>query len=133
LMQSTCDTDPALAIGTAKELIETVCKTILGERGVDVDTNWSVIQLVKETRESLQVMPENIRGDAKGEKTIKSVLGSLGAIAHGIAELRNDYGTGHGKHGRHAGLQPRHARLAVLSTAALVTFLLDTHQRQQPS
>lgn len=33
----------------------------------------------------------------------------------------------HGKHPRTQALQPRHARLAVGSSAALVTFLYETH------
>ena len=32
-MKDSVETDPSLAIGTAKELIETCCKTILAERG----------------------------------------------------------------------------------------------------
>ena len=32
-MESSIEADPSLAIGTAKELIETCCKTILAERG----------------------------------------------------------------------------------------------------
>jgi hypothetical protein len=36
-LESSIETDPSLAIGTAKELIETCCKTILAERGKPVD------------------------------------------------------------------------------------------------
>jgi 23S rRNA pseudoU1915 N3-methylase RlmH len=32
-LESSVQADPSLAIGTAKELIETCCKTILAERG----------------------------------------------------------------------------------------------------
>lgn len=35
-MRESVDEDPALAVGTAKELIETVCKTIMEERGKPV-------------------------------------------------------------------------------------------------
>lgn len=33
--------------------------------------------------------------------------------SQGVAELRNHYGTGHGKAAGTKGLQPRHAKLAV--------------------
>lgn len=36
-MESAVESDPSLAIGTAKELIETCCKTILSERGKPVN------------------------------------------------------------------------------------------------
>ena len=41
--------DPSLAIGTAKELIETCCKTILAERGKLVQGTPDIPTLTKET------------------------------------------------------------------------------------
>lgn len=52
---------------------------------------------------------------------------NVGTVVQGLAELRNAYGTGYGKHGRARGLQSRHARLAVGASGALATFLLETH------
>lgn len=77
--------------------------------------------------EALQLVPEGVSDTAKGSKTIKAVLGNLAAVVQGLAELRNLYGTGHGKHGRTKGLQPRHARLAAGAAATLATFLFETH------
>ena len=119
--------DPALAIGTAKELVETACKTILTERGKKVDEAWDLGELVKETRKALGLLPEDVPEAAKGAVTVRKLLGSLGNIAQGLGELRNLYGTGHGKHGRAKGLGQRHARLAVGAAATLATFLFETH------
>ncbi|WP_383698312.1 abortive infection family protein, partial [Streptomyces sp. NPDC057494] len=44
------------------------------------------------------------------------------------ANLRSLYGTGHGKDGKHRGLQPRHARLAVASAVAFVDFVTETYR-----
>jgi len=44
-METSVSEDPALAIGTAKELIETCCKMILEERQVDMDSGWDLSQL----------------------------------------------------------------------------------------
>ena len=65
---------------------------------------------------------------AKGTETIQRLLSNLGAVAQGLSELRNLYGTGHGKHGKAKGLFARHARLAVGAAATLATFLLETHE-----
>lgn len=46
LMESAIENSPELAIGTAKELIETICSTILAERQVEVDKNWDLLQLL---------------------------------------------------------------------------------------
>jgi hypothetical protein len=119
--------DPALAIGTAKELVETCCKTILDASGETNYDRLDLIKLVKHTMKHLQLMPDDIPDAAKGAKTIKAVLGNLATISQGMAELRNLYGTGHGKHANHKRLPPRHARLAVGAATTLASFLFETH------
>ena len=127
-MRDSVEADPALTLGTAKELIETACKTILEEHGRDPAPDWDVGRLVKEAREVLNLLPSDIPDSAKGADTIKRVLANLGAVAQGLAELRNLYGTGHGRSARRRrGIEARHARLASGAAAALVTFLLETH------
>jgi hypothetical protein len=46
-MQAALEGDPDAAIGTAKEFVETVCKTILSERAVEYDANQDMPRLVK--------------------------------------------------------------------------------------
>lgn len=120
--------DPDLAIGTAKELIETCCKTILHERKVEIPNNPNLPKLVKLTARELSLTPEDIPDEAKASEIIKSILGNLSAIPHGMAELRNQYGTGHGKHAKTKGLTARHAKLAVGAASTLAVFLFETHQ-----
>lgn len=127
-IRTAVENDPGLAIGTAKELVESTCKTILSDHNVEYDDNADLPKLVKETRAALGLVSESIPSSAKGAETIRRLLSNLGAVANGLAELRNMYGTGHGKHGKATGLSPRHARLAVGSAASLATFLLETHE-----
>lgn len=96
-MEAAVGNDPALAIGTAKELIETCCKTILGERQIIFSKSAEIPELVKLTVKALQLAPSDIPDAAKAADTIKRLLSNLGTIAQGLAELRNQYGTGHGK------------------------------------
>ena len=126
-MYDSVDDDPSLAIGTAKELVETACKTILADRDITVVGTWDIGELVRETRKALGLLPEDVPDAAKGADTVRKLLGSLGNIAQGLGKLRNLYGTGHGKHGKAKGLSQRHARLAVGSASTLVTFLFETH------
>ena len=58
------------------------------------------------------------------------MLSNLNQVSQGIAELRNLYGSGHGRDGRFTGIQPRHAKLAVGAAATLGTFLMETHLEQ---
>lgn len=123
--------DPALAIGTAKELIETVAKTILSDLGTSLTGNEDVPQLVKAVRKRLALTPEDVPENVKGREIVTRTLESLAQIAQGLAELRGLYGTGHGPDGKARGLQPRHARLAVNSSIALAVFLLETWQERK--
>jgi hypothetical protein len=124
------DDDPALAIGTAKELVETTCKTILHARGVPVGDSADITELVKATRKELGLLPDDVPSAAKGSEVIRRLLSNLGSVAQGLGELRNLYGTGHGRTGAAKGLSARHARLAVGSAATLASFLLETHEER---
>ena len=126
-MEAAIANDPALAIGTAKELVETCCKTILTERGVAFAKNADLPELVSLTAKKLDLTPKDIPEQAKARDTIKRLLSNLATITQGVAELRNHYGTGHGKHAGTKGLQGRHARLAVGAASTLAAFLAETH------
>ena len=118
--------DPALAVGTAKEMVETICKTILRDREV-TSQGEDLPQLVRSVARELSLLPESIPDQARGSEVIRRTLSNLNQISQGIAELRNLYGTGHGRDGRFIGLQPRHAKLAVGAAATLGIFLMETH------
>lgn len=126
-MEEGIERDPALAIGTAKELLETVCKTILAERGKPMEGTPELPNLTKETFKELKLVPEGVPDEAKGAKAIKVLLSNLATIANNLAEIRNLYGTGHGKGGTTKGLSSRHAKLAVGAASTLATFLFETH------
>jgi hypothetical protein len=115
-MEKSIENDPSLAIGTAKELIETCCRMILEERGKPVSGTPDVPALIKQTLKELKLTADDIPDATRGNDVIKRLLQNLGGIGSGLAELRNLYGTGHGKHGQTKGLSPRHAKLAVGAT-----------------
>ncbi len=129
-MEAAVITDPGLAIGTAKELLETCCKTILTERGIPYGKDDDILELIKLTRKTLELTPDDIPDKAKAAETIKRLLSNLATITQGVAELRNLYGTGHGQAAKTKGLQPRHAKLAVGAASTLAAFLVETHNEK---
>ncbi|AXY74308.1 hypothetical protein D3H65_10115 [Paraflavitalea soli] len=129
LMESSIENSPHIAIGLAKELIETCCKSIFNERNENYDKGWDLQKLMKETAKLLKLAPDDIPNEAKASASIKQILGSLGSVVQGIGEIRNEYGSGHGKDGTFKGLQPRHARLAVGAATTLAVYLLETHRK----
>jgi hypothetical protein len=126
-MQSSLASEPDVAIGTAKEFVETICKTILRERNIPYDQSEKMPRLVKQVAGALELIPPGISGEAKATETVKRLLSNLSSVADGLAELRNLHGTGHGKEADAKGLELRHARLAVGSATTLAVFLLEVH------
>jgi hypothetical protein len=131
-LEASIESDPSLAIGTAKELIETCCKTILAELGKPVVGTPDISTLTKETLKQLNLVPEGVPDASRGADVIRRLLSNLGTIGNGLAELRGLYGTGHGKHGSAISLSTRHARLAVGAAATLAMFLFETHNETKP-
>lgn len=132
-MEAAVNNDPSLAIGTAKELIESCCKTILSERGIAIGNSDDIPKLVKATVKELKLTPKDIPDEAKAADSIRKLLSNLATVASSVAELRNKHGTGHGKEGSVKGLSPRHAKLAVGAASTLAVFLVETHREQNNS
>lgn len=128
LMVSMQTTNPTEAIGKAKELIESCCKTILDELGIARDKNDDIPQLTNKVMDALKLLPTNIQPTDRGADTVKAILGNLRAIPTKLAELRNPFGSGHGKSASFKGLEARHAKLAVGSSITFVDFIWNTYQ-----
>lgn len=109
------ESDPEQAIGSAKELIETVMKAVLD----DPDSRDDVPKLVKRTRSKL--------GLDVSDAIPKRMVSNLSQLVVGIAELRNSVGTGHGRAGSQEPDAPI-ARLAVDSAIALSRFFLELNE-----
>ncbi len=125
-MQASIESDPELAIGTAKELVETCCKTILSEKGVGLENKLDLPKLMRITLKELNLLPEHVDKSVKGAEAARRVLSSFANVTQGMTELRSLYGTGHGKHGKSKAIKPRHAKLAVGAATTLAIFLFET-------
>ncbi|MBM7708819.1 abortive infection family protein [Enterococcus lemanii] len=65
--------------------------------------------------------------------TAIKILGNLSAITQNMAELRNNYGDGHGKDGFFQNLPPRYAHLAIGSATTVVRFIWDSYNNIKES
>lgn len=131
LMVSMQSTNPTNAIGMAKELIESCCKTILEDLGIAWSKTDDVPQLTNKTMDALNLLPANVQETDQGADAIKAVLGNLRAIPSKLAEIRNPFGSGHGKSASFQGLEERHAKLAVGSSITFVDFIWSTYENQK--
>jgi hypothetical protein len=130
-MQSSIDDDPEAAIGTAKEFLESICKTILEDFDGTTTKDEDFPKLVRLTLKKLELTPENFPENDKASERIRILLNNLASISNSLAEIRNNYGSGHGKIARTEGLEPRHARLAIGAASTAAIFIFETYQKMK--
>jgi hypothetical protein len=123
--------DPAATIASSKEMVESVCKVVLDDYGIEYGKKDEVLDLYKKTATSLKLNAEAVPGNVKGSQAAQRALRALVTTVQGLAELRNELGLGHGKSHRSEAVT-RHARLAFTAAAGVSEFLLDTwHERRE--
>jgi hypothetical protein len=93
--------DQALVIGTAKDLIEAVAKTVLDTRGKSGGGNIKFPKLIKQAQEELQAVTDcelanNPYVQRMSEIAIQIEVG-LWELTREVFKLRNTHGSGHGK------------------------------------
>lgn len=120
--------DPEGAITIARTLLESVCKHILEEAGVDFNDSSDIPKLYRQTAEQLKIAPSQ-----HTEEVFKQILGGCTAVVEGLGALRNRLSDSHGK-GK-GGVKPaaRHAELAVNLAGALALFLIATWEARDES
>lgn len=125
-IQAALPSDPALAVGSTKELIESVLKTILGMHGADIEAE-DMPKLLKRAQAALGLDPKDVSADVPGADSLRRLLGSLAQIVIAVTELRNLYGTGHGK-SKAPGLDTASTHLVVAAGIAAATYLMERYR-----
>jgi len=121
------DQEPEEMVGAAKELVEATAKYILLELDQPAAAAEDLPTLSKRALTLMKLHPAAIAPTTKGAEVMVRMLGAMGQVAGGLAELRNmGYGTGHGQARRVSGLKARHAEFAARAAIAYATFALDT-------
>jgi hypothetical protein len=83
--------------------------------------------LLKKARTELDLDPNAPGGTSPAADSLRRTLSSLGQVVVGVAEVRNLYGTGHGRSKSHE-LEIAHSRLVVNAAVSIATFLLEVWQ-----
>ena len=133
LMLEMVDRNPTEAIGKSKELLESCCKEICNNLGDNKKDNLKLTQLVKETFKCLKIPNESMIIDETEDKIVKQITGSLNGLASGINDLRNHYGSGHGRERNFKALSKKHAELSVGASITLTRYLWDSFREIENS
>ncbi|GAB3438969.1 abortive infection family protein [Phycicoccus ginsengisoli] len=115
--------DPALLIGTAKEMLESVAKFVLEELGYPTQANMDFSQLWHLARERLWVLPQQVDPDLPGAASIQAIHESTWRIAQHTNTLRNLQGTGHGRT-LPSGVSEELALLVVREATSVAEYML---------
>ena len=113
---------PDFAFDLAKTLVESVCKTVLEDIGQPADPNWDAPKLLKETDQSLALLPRNHPDPCEGARLSRE--DDPGTAPDDPRTLRASQRLRHGSHGRDGFSARLDLRQATLAAQAADTIVL---------
>ena len=133
LMKSMVKTNTDLALGSAKEFLEIVCKSILSEKKISYTDDMTLSKLFKETINSVGILESSSASNKEqADRSIRQILSGLNSVIQGVSELRNGYGSGHGKEASFKRLEPQYVEFVVSIVSNIVVFILQINGETTP-
>jgi Abortive infection C-terminus len=129
------DENPGLAFDLARTLIESACRTILGERGITFDLEDDLPRLFRRVTNNLPFLPAPASAETAVRKSLAQTLNGLHTALQGVCELRNACGfVSHGFEAPRPVLETVQALLAAGTADTIIGFLHRVHcQNRVPS
>lgn len=121
--------DPALMLGTAKEMLESTAKHVYEAFSVPYRQNTSFNELWHHARDRLKLLPDQVEMGRNGAEELREILQSSWSIAKMTNKLRNNEGTGHGRTLPTA-ISPSVALFVVREACNVVQLVLETLDNQ---
>jgi hypothetical protein len=142
-MSVNVERDPPAAVGSAKELVESVCKFILDDYSVAYEKTESLLDLYKKAAKTLKLnceaVPESVKGSESAQRCTRqrqvqrvSAEGpSKPSRLRAVTRRASQRTRARPREDKAAPGFARHARLAFNATRAVLEFLLETwHERR---
>ena len=124
--------DPEIAVTAACAVVESVCRSILVELGIDLPAKQDIGGLYRAVRDPLGLDPMKEGVSAEIVTDVKRVLSGLITTIEGVGSLRTHVGGAHGKERGFRRIDARIAKLAIHSASATALFLIETWQLRYP-
>lgn len=129
-IESCLEDNPNKAIESSRGLLDSICKTVLGDLGISTDNILDSSVLVKETLRNLPFMKEVQKRDSD---SVKKIVNSLGTIAQGASELRNKYSfASHGMDIESEQCPAFFAKLTFEAVKTIGNFITELHSKTTP-
>ena len=125
--------DPEDAVTAACSVVESVCRSILIESGMELPAKQDIGGLYRAVRDPLGL---SLTKDGVSDliaDDVRNVLSGLVTAVQGIGALRTHGGDAHGRERGFRRVDARIARLAIHSASAVALFLLETWQLRFPA
>ena len=130
VIERTIQDEPGIAFTHCRGLLETVCVTILADRGKEIPPNPKPNWLMTQAIGTLQLTALN-PDDKEAERGVTSILRGLNSLVDGVVALRNSQGVGpHGRDALEHVLSVDYAMLTATAVDAAVGLMFRLHQEQ---
>jgi hypothetical protein len=115
----------------SRSLIDTTCKTILTDKGIEINRHWESPQLFKETQNQLNYIPPQHPNPRDFQNGINSVINGLRTAIQGFTDLRYTEGiVAHGQDGyREVSFFAYQLQFVARAADTIVHFLYSAHRR----
>ena len=122
--------NPGYVFDLAKTIIESTCKTIIVERGTELDNDDDLPSLFKTVSRIVPFLPRDAANDDAARTSLFQTLNGMNTALQGVCELRNACGfASHGSAGPRTAMESAQALLAAQAADAIVGFLFRVHKQ----
>jgi hypothetical protein len=130
-LEESIESNPSLAFDLSRSLVESVCKTILTDRGENPE-NLGFKDLLKRTYSVCQLVPNSHTTKPEVIASLQNIIEGFETVIQALTNLRNSEGiASHGKDAFTLQLETAQARLAAQSADTIVRYLYIAHKNYQ--
>ena len=123
--------DPGIAFTHCRGLLESVCKTILTDRGIGFEADASANQVMSATLKVLKLTPADFDADERVEAGVVDLVRGINQMVNGVVALRNSQGLGpHGRDALEVILDAEYAVITAHAIDSTVCLLYRMHRKQ---
>lgn len=131
IIERAIPTDPGIAFTHCRGLLETVCRTILTDRGVGTPSDANSNQIMSATLKVLKLTPTDFDNDERVEVGVVDLVRGINQMVNGVVALRNSQGLGpHGRDALEAILDAEYAIVTAQAIDSAACLLYRMHRKQ---
>ena len=123
---SNVDSNPREAVSAASNILESLCKVYIEDRGLEMPAKQDLKPVWTVVRKDLGFDPSRVV-----DQDLQTILTGLLALVDGIGALRTHASSAHGSGNNGYKLEPRHTRLAIHAAHTIALFILESWEKKK--